>query len=62
MANKAFYVKKLQNGNELCLVIGYVEKELAHVFQRNPETMQQVPNTEMTLPKQKAAEYYLLKN
>jgi hypothetical protein len=62
MANKAMYVKKLANGNQFCLVIGYVGEDQACVFERNPETFDELPNTTLILPTQQAIELYKDKN
>jgi hypothetical protein len=62
MANKDFYSKKLNKGTELCLVVGYVERGMACVFERNADTKEQIPHTSYVLPVQKAVELYLLKN
>jgi hypothetical protein len=62
MANKAFYVKRLENGNQFCLVIGYVGDDKACVFERNPETFDELPNTVQILLTNEAIEVYKNKN
>jgi hypothetical protein len=61
MANKAFYMKKLQNGNEFCLVVGYVGDQKACVFERNSVTFNEIQDTVQILSTQEAVKVYLSK-
>jgi hypothetical protein len=62
MANKYSYVKTLNNGNELVIIVGYVGEGMAHVFERNPKTMEAIAGSSYTLPIKKGIELYLLKD
>lgn len=62
MANKYSYVKTLNNGNELVIIVGYVGEGMATVFERNPKTMESIVGSTYVLPTKKAVELYLLKD
>jgi DNA-directed RNA polymerase subunit RPC12/RpoP len=63
--NHHVIVKRLsliyENGNEFCLVVGYVGDQKACVFERNSVTFNEIQDTVQILSTQEAVKVYLSK-